>query len=160
VTVLTAVNFKQHPNPDPAFVREVDDAAHELADFLTDATRDIAPFTLEVGPPVLTTAAAFLPIKNDTGEVARIRERALAFCRGAGGLLANASVPRAIHSTVLRFRQAPRDAIAFANDFDRFARSVRFGSMAIDRFLVTLETKPYMREGRVVSPIGLVRSRG
>jgi hypothetical protein len=153
VTVLTAINFKQHPNPDPALVREVDDAARALADFLTAATHDIETFTLDVGAPVLTSAAAFLPIRNDTGEIARIRERALAFCRREGGLLANASVPRAIHSTVLRFRDPPRDAAVFERAFDSIARSLHFGTMTIDRLLVTLETKPYMRDGRVAHEV-------
>jgi hypothetical protein len=153
VTVLTAINFKQHPDPDAALARDVDCAARELADFLVASTRDISPFKLEVGAPVLTSAAAFLPIKNDTGEIARVRERALAFCRTESGLLANASVPRAIHSTILRFRDPPRDAAAFERAFDSIARSLHFGTMTIDRLLVTLETKPYMRDGRVAHEV-------
>ena len=159
VTVLTAVNFKAYPDPEAARIEEVDHAARELFDFLSAAVDDIAPFELDVGPPVLTSAAAFLPMRNATGEIARIRERALAFCRSSGGILANASAPRAIHSTVLRFRQLPSDPVGFSKEFDRVARSLRFGTMTIDRLLVTLETKPYMRDGCVTNEICFARSR-
>jgi hypothetical protein len=158
ITVLTAVSFKRYPDPSSQTIRAIDAAAGRLDAFLAGDARDIGPFTLEIGPPVLARGAAFLPMKNATGEISRVRERALAFCRAAGGVLADASAPRAIHSTVLRFREQPRDPIAFARAFDAIARTLHFGSMTIDRLLVTLETKPYMRAGRVMDTVALGRS--
>jgi hypothetical protein len=149
VTVLTAVNFKLHPDPSPEFLRRLEAAAAALGDFVRDATSDMAPFALDIGPPVLARAAAFLPIRNPTGEIDRIRESALAFCRSAGGILAGASAPTTIHSTILRFRDTPRDAIAFARAFAEVAHSFPPGRMLVDRLLVTYETKPYMRAGSI-----------
>jgi hypothetical protein len=160
VTVLTAVNFKSNPDPDEARVRDVDLAAERLADFLDASAGDIDPFALEIGRPVLASSAAFLPIKNPTGEVARVRRRALDFCRQAGAPFESASAPRAVHSTVLRFVEAPRDPVAFAQRFDEIARNFTFASISVERLLVTLETKPYMRDGRVVRGVALHASAG
>jgi hypothetical protein len=155
VTVLTAVSFKRYPDPSSETIGAVDAAAERLGAFLAHAASDIEPFILEIGPPVLARAAAFLPMKNATGEISRLRERALAFCRAAGGVLADASAPRAIHSTVLRFREEPPDPVAFARAFDEIAGTHLFGSTTVDRLLVTLETKPYMRRGRATHDVAL-----
>jgi hypothetical protein len=155
ITVLTAVNFKSYPDPNEDLVREIDRAAVELATFVEENSRDLPPFTLELGHPVLVPAAAFVPMTNRTGEIAKIRERALRFCRAAGGILGLASAPQAVHSTILRFRGVPSDPTAFASRFAQIARGADFGDIAIDRLLVTLETKPYMREGSVVRSIDL-----
>jgi hypothetical protein len=160
VTVLTAVSFKRYPDPSSQTIQAIDAAAADLGNFLARMASDVAPFILEVGSPVLARAAAFLPMKNDGGEIARLRERALAFCRAAGGPLADASAPRAIHSTVLRFREPPRDPARFVRGFDLIARALHFGTMSIDRLLVTLETKPYMRAGRIVRAVTLGKTHG
>jgi hypothetical protein len=159
ITVLTAVSFKEYPDPSEATVGEIDRAADELGRFVAASTGDLSAFSLEAGRPMLSPAAAFVPLRNPTGEIAIVRERALAFCRGAGGVMARASAPETIHSTVMRFREAPRDAIAFAKSFDEIARDVDFGTFAIDRLLVTVETKPYMRAGRVARSVELRANR-
>ena len=155
VTLLTAVNFRSYPEPGDAQVHDIDRAAEKLARFVAENTNDLQPFSLETDSPVLASAAAFVPMANPTGEIARIRERALAFCWAQGGVLAHASAPETVHSTVLRFRDPPPDAIAFANAFDEIAANIDFGRLPIDRILVTLETKPYMREGRLARSIEL-----
>jgi hypothetical protein len=158
VTLLTAVSFKTNPDPSPSTVQAVEDAAATLGDFLHGATRDIAPFTIDIAPAVLMPAAAFLPIANPTGEIALVRKRALEFCASSGGVIAGAFAPRAIHSTIMRFRAPPRDPAAFARAFDEVAADFCFGEGTIDRVLVTLETKPYMREGRILRSAPLERT--
>jgi hypothetical protein len=155
VTVLTAVNFKSYPDPLQTQVRDIDRAADDLGRFLARNCGDLRAFSLETARPALASAAAFVPMSNPTGEVAKIRERALAFCRAEGGVLAHASAPSSIHSTVLRFREPPADAMAFAAAFDEIASELDLGTIAIDRLLVTLETKPYMREGRIARSVEL-----
>jgi hypothetical protein len=159
VTVVTAVSFKEHAHPSTETVKEVADAAALLGDFLFDATRDMGPFAIDVGPPVLARAAAFLPMKNPGGEVARLRDRTLAFCRSTGGILARAVAPRIVHSTLLRFRRVPTDAHAFAAGFERVVRGVWLGQIRIDELAVTLEPKPYMREGTKARVVGLDEPR-
>jgi hypothetical protein len=154
VTVLTAVSFKQYPDPGADLVAEVEQAADRLGAWLVDAVRDLPKFTLDFGPPVLAPAAAFIPIRNPTGEIARVRERALSFCRQSAGILSAASAPRRVHSTILRFPEPPPDPLAFARAFDAIeARPL--GRTLIDRILVTLETKPYMRAGRITRAVEL-----
>jgi hypothetical protein len=158
VTVLTAVNFKRHPNPTPETWRRLEEAADALGAWIEGATSDIVPFALDIGPPVLARAAAFLPIKNPTREIALLRERALAFCRSVGGILADASAPKSVHSTVVRFREAPGDVAAFAQAFDGVAGTFHLGRAVVDRVLVTLETKPYMRAGSIATSVVLCGS--
>jgi len=153
VTVLTAVNFKRYPNPTADTVRSVDEAADALGDFTTQALIGVLPFELEVGSPVLARAAAFLPMNDQAGAIATLRDRVLPFCRTQGGILTDASAPRAVHSTFLRFRRAPADALAFARAFDEVARDFAPTRVAIDRVLVTLETKPYMRAGSITRTV-------
>jgi hypothetical protein len=153
--VLTAVNFKQHPDPSPEFLQTLEAAAAALGDFVRDVTSDMAPFALDIGPPVLARTAAFLPIRNPTHEIDRLRERALAFCRSAGGILTDASAPTTIHSTILRFRDSPRDATAFVDAFAVVANSFHPGRVLVDRLLVTFEMKPYMRAGSIARCIAL-----
>jgi hypothetical protein len=155
VTVLTAVNFKLYPDPTPDFLQPLEAAAAALGDFVREATTDMAPFALDIGSPVLARVAAFLPIRNPTGEIDRLRERALAFCREAGGILADASAPTTIHSTILRFRDLPRDPAAFARAFTEVANTFHPCRVLVDRVLVTFEMKPYMRAGSVASSIAL-----
>jgi hypothetical protein len=157
VTVLTAVNFKTYPDASDADVRDIDRAADDLGRFLAESTGDLGAFALDTSRAALATAAAFIPMSNPTGEIAKVRERALAFCRAQGGVLAHASAPQAIHSTMLRFREPPADTLAFADAFDEIARELDLGTIVIDRLLVTLETKPYMREGRLARTIELRR---
>ena len=156
VTLLTAVNFRQHVDPSAEATRSVSEVSEKLGAFVMETTRAMPPFTLDFGAPVLARAAAFVPIQNRTGEIALLRQRILAFCRSAGGALSNASAPTSIHSTIVRFRELPPDALAFAQAFDQLSHAFRLGSATIDRVLVTLETKPYMRAGRVVdsAPLG------
>jgi len=155
VTVLTAVNFKRYPNPTIETVQSVDEAAEALGDFTTQALLGVPPFELEVGSPVLARPAAFFPMNDQAGAMATLRQAALSFCRTRGGILRNASAPRAVHSTFLRFRRAPAEPTAFARAFDEVAKSFVPTRMTIDRVLVTLETKPYMRAGRVTRVVHL-----
>jgi hypothetical protein len=156
VTLVTAVNFRQHADPAVEATRSIGEASARLGDFVMETTRAMSAFAVDFWPPVLARAAAFVPMQNRTGEIALLRERALAFCRAAGGILSNATAPKSIHSTIARFRELPPDALAFARAFDEIAHTLHLGSATIDRVLVTLEAKPYMRAGRVVAsaPLG------
>jgi len=158
VTVLTAVNFKRYPNPKAETLRRLEEAADALGAWIDGAVNDMSPFELDIGPPVLARAAAFLPIRNPTHEIALLRERALAFCLSFGGMLADASAPQSVHSTVVRFRETPPDAAAFGQAFDRVARTFNLGRTVVDRVLVTVETKPYMRAGGIARSVVLGQS--
>jgi hypothetical protein len=157
VTVVTAINFKQHPDPSDEWVSRVERQGTELGNFVASATSDMLPFALEIGPPVLARAAAFFPILNPTGEIFRLRDRVLSHCRAAGGILKGALAPRAVHATFLRFRECPLSPFALANGFESLARGFRLGGARVDEVKVTIELKPYMREARPAACIALGR---
>jgi hypothetical protein len=145
VTVATIVSFKRHARPDGAEQDRILSLLPRLTRVLDEACAPLRPFEIAVGAPVLVPAAAFLPITNATGEVAAVR-RHLA----AAGAFPELQVPRAIHSTILRFQKAPRDPPAFIEHFDEIARSVRFGTAEVHALVVTTETRRYMMAGRIV----------
>jgi hypothetical protein len=155
ITVLTAINFKSEIDPSQSRVRIIEDAAERLAGFLEALAETLRPFLITIGMPVLSAHAGYVPIQNPTGEIVRIRRAALQFCRQAGEPLTRAQAPAIIHLTVLRFRRPLADAGQFACAFRRIAEDVAFSSARLDEILVTLETQPYMREGRVLRRIRL-----
>jgi hypothetical protein len=159
VTVVTAVSFKRHVDPSPEVEATVDDAATALGAFLSETTAGMSPFAIDVGSVVLARAAAFFPILNPTGEVVRLRRQVLAFCRKSGGITADAAAPGVIHSTLLRFRARPHDAAAFCAAFDEIAPRFTFGRAIVDELVVTLEPKPYMRDGRATRRVRLGEAR-
>jgi hypothetical protein len=155
ITVLTALNFRLQMNPTPSDVRLVEEAAERLGEFVQRLGRGLLPFVISVGSPVLTSRAAFLSVSNASGEIEMIRQEALGFCLGDGGLLGGAQAPSIVHSTFLRFRRPPKYPKEFAAKFREIGDRTRLGSGPISEVLVALETKPYMREGRVIRRIGL-----
>lgn len=146
VTVATIVSFKRHERPDSDEERRILSLVQPLASRLDAIAAGIDAFTIDVGAAVLVPSAAFLSITNPTGEVTMIRQR----LRSDAALEAELQIPRAIHSTILRFRRAPADPPSFASAFSEIAQSVRFGTARVDELLVTTETRPYMMAGRIV----------
>jgi hypothetical protein len=119
----------------------------------------IKPFRLEFGPPVLTRKAAILTAANPTGEIARIRQRATELLEAnhelrtkvvRGGL----NVPGIIHSTIMRFKHAPRDM----SGFDAAAKATPPFAIDVKEIFLTTETKPYMREGEIIHRFPLATS--
>ncbi len=152
VTLMTLVNFKDHQNPSDEQRRLLADLAPEIVSVLAPAiTNDLQlqPFNVDVGPPVLAPGAAFLPILNPTGEVARLRAMATEVL---GPILTghNVNVPGLLHSTFLRFYRRPASPGAFAQNFAATAPDLKLGAAAIDQILLTSETKPYMRGGEII----------
>jgi hypothetical protein len=60
------------------------------------------------------------------------------------------NVPGIIHTTILRFRQAPADLPRFLAGFDAIAAGTPPFAFDIREILLTVETHPYMRQGRVL----------
>jgi hypothetical protein len=148
VTVSTLVSFRRFPDPSPAQEAALAALLPGIAEALDAAARGVGEIAIDVGPPVLVRPAAFLPILNPGGEVRRIRERLRESLGGVPDL--DLSMPAAVHSTVLRFRQAPADAQAFRERFHEIAAGVRFGPALVRELLVTTETRPYMAGGAIV----------
>lgn len=150
VTVATIVSFKRHERPDPADQARILSILPALGGRLEAVAEPLRPFTMRFGAPVLVSAAAFLPITNPTGEIQAIRQ-GLADGPWAEGL----QIPRAIHSTILRFREPPRDPAGFGRDFAEIASEIELGEAVVDVLLITTETRPYMMAGRIVHRIQL-----
>jgi hypothetical protein len=104
---------------------------------------------------VLTPKAAILPISDTSGEIGRVRRDFLHALKAYTELYnelsrAGLNVPSIVHSTVLRFKSAPKDYGKFAADFAEAFRAVTPVEIVVNELLLTTETKPYMREGTVV----------
>jgi hypothetical protein len=65
------------------------------------------------------------------------------------------NVPKIIHATIMRLVEAPLAPDQFLARFEAAAGSVVLGSARIDAVLLTVETQPYMREGKVLHRFGL-----
>jgi len=103
--------------------------------------------------------AAIIPISNSTGEIARLRAQALQLIERDPALnpelLARGlSTPQIIHSTVMRFRKEPRNPGRLIDDFHAIAATAPLGEIEVNEIVLTEETKPYMREGKVLHRFG------
>jgi hypothetical protein len=149
VTVATLVSFKRYEHPESADERRLRGLLPYLVDALDESGAGIRPFAIDVGAPVLVRSAAFLPILNAGGEVGALRRQLEGRLRDAGDELAQAQIPRAIHSTILRFRRVPPDPVSFLESFRKVAWEVRFGATTVDELMITAETRPYMVAGAI-----------
>lgn len=163
VTVLTIVNFKIHRDPTEQEICAFKNLESEIVTRFSSMFYDLKlkPFSIDVGPPVLSWKAAFLPILNPTQEISELRKRAIielshlrddqAEHSAIKNLLPeNIELPDIIHSTFLRFLERPSDEKAFSKLFENTVFNFKFGEAKIEEFILTSETKPYMRGGDII----------
>jgi hypothetical protein len=160
VTIMTFVNFSLHRRPGPARLTQLQSLIQPVAELMGPLLAGPA-FELMAGPPVLTLKAAILPLADPAGEISRIRQRVGAALAGEKALLgeltrAGLNTPGIIHSTIMRFKGAPRNLPRFLAEFDRAAAAATPFPLGIGELLLTTETKPYMQEGVVVRRFPLV----
>jgi len=165
VTLATLLSFARFPHPGPAQSQTVASVARRCGEAWErwrkkDEGATIRPFELHFAGLRLASAAAFLEWRNPSGEVELIRRFAADWARSDAGLwevlLAGGfTVPRIIHSTVLRFRALPSNFGAFRAGFDRIARQTEFRPLRVSALLLTAETEPYMRAGRALHQLAL-----
>jgi len=165
VTIATLVNFARTQRPTASERRELEDLTHRLIRLLDSRLTlgeggRLPPFRLEFGRPVLTRRAAIIPIQNQSGEIACLRrnvQQLIAEDAELASALARwgMNVPKIIHATIMRLVEAPLAPDQFLARFEAAAGSVVLGSARIDAVLLTVETQPYMREGKVLHRFGL-----
>lgn len=160
ITLLTLVNFARHVRPAAELVEALKGRIPEIIAtlsplFAENSTERIQPFTLQPQPLVLARGAAFLPMLNPDGEVARLRRRVVELLQTNEPLHRELkehglNVPGIIHSTVLRFVRPPADLEKFLIAFDEIVVETRFPALKVSDIFLTSETKPYMRGGMVL----------
>ncbi len=163
ITVLTIVNFKAHLDPSVEELRELRKINTDIIEQLADMFENLKlkPFIIDVGPPILSRKAAFLPILNETGQVLMIRKRAVDRLSKLRKQHADDSdikkylpetikFPNIIHSTFLRFSKRPSNEKAFLEMFEKTVSNFKFGKAKIKELFLTSETKPYMRSGEII----------
>lgn len=148
VTVATLVNFKNHPEPNAADHARILAQVPELARQLDALVADVPAFDLKIGAPVLVRSAAFLPLLVSTDAIFGLRRR-LTDVLAQAGLDEELRVPKAMHSTILRFREPPVDAADFQRRFREIATETTFAPARIEEMLITTETRPYMLSGEI-----------
>jgi len=139
VTIMTLVNFNKHFNSTEQEITELGLAIPSVIEAVNKVVKDMNPFTLDFGKPVLTNNAGIIPILNKTGEIKRIR--------GVELDLPEMNIPGIIHSTFVRFMETPEKQ-AFIEKFNNAVQA--FGETTVSELLLTSETKPYMRSGEVL----------
>lgn len=148
ITVMTLVNFKNHQYPGKD-VNEIKRLVPEIISLVSQGLsaleQEFKPFSINVGPPVLAKSAAFLPILNATNEVCLLRKK-IAPVLG-DSLSLKVEIPRAVHSTIVRFVKRPDNVSKFMAKFESITANTHLGEATITEFLLTSETKPYMRGG-------------
>jgi hypothetical protein len=157
ITIITFLNFSLHRRPDAKRLEELRAFTAPILDAMREVFRaePIAPFELHFRAPVLTRKAGILPIGNPTGEIPRLRQRALQVLEANKELHGNLTrlglnVPGIIHSTIMRFKKVPSDFGRFTTGFDAVAASAPPFTIPIRELYLTAETKPYMRSGEIL----------
>ena len=155
ITIVTFVNFSLHRKPDATLRAQLELLFDPVSKILQRTLDSARTFHLTIGAPVLTPKAAILPITDASEEIGRIRRNILEALKSNAHLYdqlsqAGLNVPGIVHSTVMRFKSAPKDYKKFAADFAEISREVTPVEIEVSELLLTTETKPYMREGTVV----------
>jgi hypothetical protein len=148
VTVVTLVSFKEHVEPSAEEVRELERLIAVASAAVAPVAATLGPIELELGAPVLAPRAVFLPIQDPAGAVARLRAAVMPALRAGSPRFAQCHPPAVVHSTLARFRAAPRPD--FAARFERWATDRVLGPARVGSILLTTETRPYMRDGQAV----------
>jgi hypothetical protein len=154
VTVLTLVSFKDHVDPSAPQIAALEALIPAVDAAVAPIARALGPIELEIGAPVLARRAVFLPIADPAGALARFRQQVLPALRACSPAFDRGQPPRAVHSTLARFRAVPGPG--FERRFDDWALGRALGPMRVDAMLMTTETRPYMRAGEIVAtwPLG------
>ncbi|HEY3856040.1 MAG TPA: hypothetical protein VGO67_16750 [Verrucomicrobiae bacterium] len=155
ITIVTFVNFNLHRKPAATLRAQLELLLNPVCKILRKILEATRSFHLTIGAPMLTPKAAILPVSDDSGDVARIRRNVLDAFKSNAELYdqlarAGLNVPAIVHSTVMRFKSAPQDYKKFAADFAEISRSVTPVEIVVSELLLTTETKPYMREGKII----------
>ncbi len=155
ITLITFVKFSLYRRPDATRLAQLQSLLQPVIKILHPVLAGVRSFPLLIGAPVLTPKAGILPISDPTGEITRIRRNVVGALESDKKLhdelsRAGLNVPEIIHSTVMRFKSAPKDFAQFAAAFEEAAGPPQQVEIMIDELLLTTETKPYMREGTVV----------
>ena len=160
VTLVTFVSFARHPRPTTELAKTLGGKIPEILTalaplFAEDSPERIKRFTLRPQSPVLTRGAGILPLLNPDGEVQRLRQRVTELLQHIGPLHRELTerglnVPGIIHSTVMRFRQPPPEMGKFLAAFDEIAAETSFPPMEVGEILLSSETRPYMRGGKIL----------
>eukprot|EP00667_Euglena_gracilis_P018538 EG_transcript_19704 len=110
-----------------------------------------AAFSVTYGAPQLSGRAAFFPIQDPSHAVTAVRRcirQAIdtdASLKPAGlDMTDDVRIPGILHSTLLRFRKAPRDAEQWQAAFLRVAASWRPVAVEVRAMHLAVEDRPYM----------------
>lgn len=160
ITLVTLINFARRVQPTveniTALTEKIPGITAALSPLFTEHSPDrIKSFKLQPQAPLLARGAGFLPMLNPDGEVARLRRRVVELLQANAPLHRELmecgfNVPGIIHSTVLRFVRPPADLDQLLARFDGIAAETKFPPLQVREIVLTSETKPYMRSGKIL----------
>ncbi|HRY82624.1 MAG TPA: hypothetical protein P5232_02905 [Candidatus Moranbacteria bacterium] len=155
-TVMTLVNFKNHQNPSNEEIQKIKKIIPAIISIVSEVLlrERIKPFKINIGSPILSKRAAYLPISNPTGEIFLLRKKVAQILEKKLSLKVEYNKDF-IHSTIMRFYKIPSDTKKFINKFESIAKDNQIGSATINELLLTSETMPYMRNGEKIHVFSL-----
>lgn len=149
ITIVTVVNFKKRLNQTKKYL---DTEILKLLKMRIENIVQHKPIKIFIDCPVLLRNAAFFPIYNPGGEIYEIRKEALNILKSDHRNY-DLDTPRAIHSTILRFQEVPKDSIKFMDKFAEITQNFSLLAAIVKEVYITEELKPYMKEGSILQKI-------
>lgn len=161
VTIATFINFTQHQSQTPQQLAEINNLTRRIVAQIEREFTSIKAFDLLFDPPIISRKAAIVPLSDASGTITEIRNRVAENLSRAPDLEAHLksvglNIPRIVHSTIMRFKNAPKNSNAFLEKFDEISGTVPRLPMRVKEIYITTETKPYMREGEIIHRFRLV----
>jgi hypothetical protein len=168
ITIATLVSFKDYKRPsseDKAAISSlIPYFERALFSIMNEPKNGFKPFRIIPTGLTLTPEAAYIKFDNASGEIERLRaelrkEIKLLTNKDSPlvSLLSGFRTPGIIHSTPLRIKKpiGIADQEDFIRSFCEATSGIDLGIVEIDEILLTSETKPYMRDGQVLSRYSL-----
>jgi hypothetical protein len=151
ITILTIINFKKRLDQPKQVLNR------DTIKVLTSKIKEVLkqkPIQISIGSPILAREAASLPVYNPTREIDNMRKQAAGILR-VNDIVYDLEIPDSIHSTILRFKEAPSDRTEFLRRFKQITKGCVFREGKINNICITEEIKPYMKEARILDKIEL-----
>lgn len=155
VTIATFINFGQQQSPSPQRLAELENLMRRIVTRIEPEFSSRKAFNLWIEQPILSRKAAILPLSDPSDAITEIRNGIAESLSSVPELKTQLTglglnIPPIVHSTIMRFKEAPDDINAFVEKFDEISRSVSRIPMRVTELYITTETKPYMRQGEII----------
>lgn len=159
ITIMTLVDFKDTIGISPEQGSQLEKLAGEISSCLENffaEDHDLAkgPISLRFDRAVLTPKAAYLAFDDPADRIGSLRKSVASMLPEKFPQL-SLHYPGIVHSTFLRFLDTPADPRVLSEKFGYLALELRPVTIQVPELLLTIETSPYMRSGKILNKFPL-----